>query len=342
CKRSVSVPEKGVIPEYGGPEYETVSTFGSYCCVDDLGDIALANQLCNMYGVDTITAGASIAFAMECYENGLITDDMTDGVQLKFGDGSVFPKMFEQIIYRKTEVGRLLAEGSYRASLEIGRGAEKFFMGVKGQEFPAHMPQFKHNLGLHYSVNTCGADHMSADHDPNLLAPPDSEIRRRLAQFGIWKGYSDTKSMDDEKVRFTYVTECLCATIDTLCFCLFAFGPSFQLYGFEDICTLAKCGLGVDMGMPELLTIGERKVNMFRYFNYMAGLRPKKDDTLPDRIFVPIPDGPAKGADFKRDEWEHAKEVYYEIAGSDPESGRPADAVIKRLSLQWLTELYKA
>ncbi|MGE4484746.1 MAG: aldehyde ferredoxin oxidoreductase family protein [Oscillospiraceae bacterium] len=340
CKRVVSVPEKGVIPEYGGPEYETAGTFGSYCGITDLTDVSVGNQLSNMYGMDTISAGATIAFAMECYEKGIITDEMTGGIKLNFGNGAALTPIMEQMATRSTKLGDLLAEGSWRASKSLG--AEDLFMGVKGQEFPAHMPQFKHSLSVHYAVNTYGADHMSAEHDPVLMAPADSEIRRRLAMIGIWKGYDNPCELDDEKIRFVMIGEQIYSLIDVLSLCQFAWGPSWQLYGPEDLQPLAKYGLGVDVGLAELMLAGERKINMFRYFNYLAGMRPEKDDTLPKRIFEPMPDGPSKGHQLSREEWENGKKVYYDMIGSDSVTGRPLDSTLRKCSLLWLADIYKA
>ena len=173
CKGVVEVPGKAD-PEYGGPEYETCATFGSYCGNTDLGDICHANQLCNMYGLDTISCGAIVAFAMDCYEKGLLTKDQTDGLELKFGNGSVFDPLIKKIAYKEEGIGALLAMGSSRAAEVIGNGAEDLTVTCKKQEWPAHMVQMKPNLAVNYAVNNFGADHQSSEHDPTLMAPDDS------------------------------------------------------------------------------------------------------------------------------------------------------------------------
>ncbi|MEG2199439.1 MAG: aldehyde ferredoxin oxidoreductase C-terminal domain-containing protein, partial [Anaerovorax sp.] len=174
CKGEVEIPGK-VDPSYGGPEYETCATFGSYCGNTDLGDICLANQLCNMYGLDTISCGATIAFAMNCYEKGLLTKEQTDGLELKYGNGAVFEKLIKKIAYREEGIGRLLALGSERAAKEIGGEAVDLTVTCKGQEWPAHMVQMKPNLAVNYAVNNFGADHQSSEHDPALMAPKDDQ-----------------------------------------------------------------------------------------------------------------------------------------------------------------------
>lgn len=151
CKRVAEIPEK-VDPLYGGPEYETCASLGSYCGVSNLETVAIANQLCNMYGLDTISAGGTIAFAMECYEKGLLNPKTTDGLKLTFGNDEVMLQLIEMIAKREG-IGNLLAEGSKRAAEKIGGLAPSLSMSVKGQELPAHMPQFKPTLGLIYAVN---------------------------------------------------------------------------------------------------------------------------------------------------------------------------------------------
>ncbi|NTU75057.1 MAG: aldehyde:ferredoxin oxidoreductase, partial [Anaerolineaceae bacterium] len=167
CKRVVETEYNGraVLPVYGGPEYETIATMGSYCGVHDLKAIALANQLCNAYGLDTIATGATIAFAIECFENGLITTTDTGGMVLRFGDPDVVINLVEKIA-RREGIGDLLAEGSERAAEKVGRNAVDYLITFKGTEAPAHMPQAKRTLELIYAVNPFGADHQSSEHDP--------------------------------------------------------------------------------------------------------------------------------------------------------------------------------
>lgn len=333
CKRVVEVPGK-VDPFYGGPEYETCSTFGSYCGIANLETIALANQLCNMYGLDTISCGATIAFAMECYEKGLLTDKDTDGLKLTFGNDEVIPIIIEKIAKREG-IGDLLAEGSYRAAHRIGEEAIPLSMTTKGQEMPAHMPQFKQSLALIYAVNPFGADHQSSEHDIFLMMPPDTQVRKWLSDIGCAKGYEDYDTLDDGKVDFGFTTQRFLSMLDTLCLCQFAWGAAWQLYGPNDIVTMCKYGIGWETSISELLRVGERRINMMRYFNAREGFT-AKDDQIPERLFEPLPDGPAKGAHVDREKFEAAKKYYYEIAGWDVETGNPTDVTLKNLQLEWV------
>lgn len=338
CKRVVEIQDRNVQPKYGGPEYETVATFGSYCGVDELDDICLANQLCNMYGLDTISAGATIAFAMECYENNLIDDELTEGLKLNFGNGKVFEQLIPQIAKKSSKLGILLAEGSARAAKIIGNGADKFFMGVKKQEFPAHMPQFKPAVGIIYAVNPFGADHQSSEHDHALTFPEHSECRERLAMLGISKVYEDQFSLDDEKVRFAFESQCYFSLLDTLCLCQFVWGPSWELYGPLELIEICKSAIGWNTTMVELLKVGERRINMMRWFNSKNGFT-KKDDILPDRIFKPMKEGPFKDKVLDKQLFEQSLEQYYQFAGWDTLTGNPTESNLRRLSLQWLIEL---
>lgn len=334
CKRVVEVP--GLVdPLYGGPEYETVGTFGSYCGITSLEQVSLANQLCNMHGLDTISCGATIAFAMECYERGLLSKEECDGIDLKFGNAEALSVIIEKIAKREEGIGDLLAEGSYRAAEKIGKEALAYSISVKKQELPAHMPQFKPAVGLIYAVNPFGADHQSSEHDPFLVMPPDSRERIRLAKIGIHKGYEDNFTMDDDKVRFALDTHKYFSILDSLCLCQFVWGPSWELYGPDEMVELCKYGIGWDTSLFELMQVGERRLNMMRYFNSREGFT-KNNDKLPERIFEPLKGGPTDGVVLDREAHDKAKELYYEFAGWDKETGNPTEVTMRKLSLQWL------
>jgi aldehyde:ferredoxin oxidoreductase len=142
CKRIVEITDGPyqVDPHYGGPEYETTSTFGNYCGISELAAISKANEICNKYGMDTISCGATIAWAMECFENGRITTEDTGGLELKFGNAEAMVRLTEMIAKREG-FGDILANGSERAAEIIGRGTEEFLITSHRQEAPAHMPQ---------------------------------------------------------------------------------------------------------------------------------------------------------------------------------------------------------
>jgi len=334
CKATVEIEGK-VDPQYGGPEYETVGTFGSYCRNTNLEDIGYANQLCNMYGLDTISCGATIAFAMECYEAGLLTKEDTDGLELTFGNGSVFEKLIPKIANKEKGIGELLAKGSARAAEEIGNGAEKFVMASKKQEMPAHMPQMKPNLAINYAVNPFGADHQSSEHDPSLLAPKDSQDWKWVNMLAEFESCDSYGVLDENKAKFALETQKFYSMMDTLCLCQFAWGPSWQLYGPKDLLDFCKYGLDWDATIEELQEIGERRINLMRVFNQKNGFT-RKEDTVPDRIFEPIPNGPNKGTKIDKEDFEVALNEYYRLAGWDKETGNPTKETLKRLGVDWV------
>ena len=334
CKRVVDIP--GVAePEFGGPEYETCSVFGSYCGNTDLGDICRANQLCNMHGIDTISCGATIAWAMDCYENGILTSKDTDGIELKFGNGKSFESLILKIARREKGIGDLLADGSARAAKTLGKAAEDLAVTSKGQEWPAHMVQFKPNLAVNYAVNSFGADHQSSEHDPALMAPDDDQNwiwPNLLAKFEKVPAYG---ILDDNKAKFAFVTQMFYSMMDTLCLCQFAWGPAWQLYGPEDLVLFCKYAVDWDTSIDELQEIGERRMAMMRMFNAKIGFD-RKDDTVPKKAFLPITDAAGDTHQLTEEAFEEALNSYYKYAGYDIKTGAPTEATLKRLGLGWI------
>ncbi|MEE8306194.1 MAG: aldehyde ferredoxin oxidoreductase C-terminal domain-containing protein, partial [Gammaproteobacteria bacterium] len=225
CKPVVEIKEGpfGVDATYGGPEYETLAAFGSYCGIDDLPAIAKANELCNRYGMDTISCGATIAWAMELFETGTISAKDTGGLAVRYGDAGTMVKLTEMIGQREG-FGEILAEGSARAAERLGRGAECLITS-KGQEAPAHMPHLKRSLALIYAVNPIGADHMSSEHD---AAYEDAYpyYQKRLATLGL-KEPQKPYSLNRQKVEFARKTQHLSGAVDSLCLCQFVWGPTW-------------------------------------------------------------------------------------------------------------------
>jgi aldehyde:ferredoxin oxidoreductase len=335
CKRVVEVadPEIPVDPIYGGPEYETLTFFGSMCGVGDLKLLARASADANMYGMDTISAGATIAWAMEAKAKGLLDDQ---GLGLEWGDGRAVLRAIEAIALRRG-VGALLAEGSLRAARTLGQAAVDLTVTVKGQELPAHMPQHKRSLGLIYAVNPFGADHQSSEHDSMLKTKPGSLHQRRLSELGEF-GNLDLRDLSDAKVRFAYTTQCFYSALDTLGLCQFVWGPSWQLYGPAETVELVRYGTGWDATMPELLQMGERRIQLMRAFNARERIG-KSADVLPKKLFEPLGGkGPTAGVALTTEEFEHARDTYYELAGCDPATGYPTRSRLADLGLEWVAE----
>lgn len=332
CKRVVEVDDRYKVDEvYGGPEYETVSTFGSYCGVDDLQAVAYANQICNMYGMDTISCGATIAWAMDCYEQGIITQEDTGGIELRFGNAEAMTRMVEMIA-RREGFGDVLAEGSARAAERFGQAAMDLVVAVKGQELPAHMPQVKRSLALIYGVNPFGADHESSEHDGSY-----EKYNERVAELGLFNP-QPREVLNAEKVRFAFYTECSYSAMDTLDLCQFVFGPDWQLFSLEQTAQVARAVTGWPVTLFELQKLGERRLNMLRAFNAREGYGRDKD-TLPKKLTQPLKGGPSDGKFVTLEEFERAKDIYYGMAGWDVETGMPKRAKLEELGIGWLADM---
>lgn len=342
CKREVEVnDERGfrVDPKLGGPEYETIATFGSYCGVDDLPAIARANALCNDYGLDTIACGATIAWAMECFEAGLLTPEHTDGLDLRFGNAMAMLDAVERLAHREGRLGNLLAEGSARAAAQLGPEAQARVVAVKGHEIPAHMPQVKRSLGLIYAVNPFGADHQSSEHDPMYEPGGGRLYLDRLAELGL-KNPVPSDDLGEEKVRFALHTQYVYSLMDTLCLCQFDWGPAWQLYGPSPMMEIVQGVTGWDVDLEELLTVGARRVNLLKAFNAREGFT-RADDKLPARLFEPLKGGASDGFTFTREELERALDIYYQMAGWDVATGNPTRSRLEELDLGWVADMLK-
>jgi aldehyde:ferredoxin oxidoreductase len=334
CKRVVEIKEGPyqVDPLYGGPEYETVATFGSYCGVDDLPATCKANEICNKLGMDTISCGATIAWAMEAFEAGVITPKDTGGLNLRFGDGQAMVRLTE-MIGKREGFGDLLAEGSARAAQRLGRGSE-FLITSKGQEAPAHMPQVKRSLGLIYAVNPFGADHESSEHDPIYEAAFEF-FKNRLGVLGLTQPQKP-QSLGPEKVNFARKTQYFSSLLDSLNLCMFACGSSWQLYGPEEIVKMLQAVTGWDVTIKELMDLGERRLNMMRAFNAREGIG-RNQDTLSEKFFQKaLKGGPSDGWKIDKAEWEAARDEYYRQCGWDVKLGTPTRQTLERLGLGWV------
>ena len=331
CKRVVEIADGPyhVNPLYGGPEYETLATFGSYCGVSDLAAVAKANQICNMYGLDTITTGATIAWAMDCFEQGLISAKDTGGIELRFGAAGAMVTMTE-LIAKREGFGNLLAEGMAGAAKKLGPAAEALVTAVKANPLPAHMPEVKRSLALIYAVNPYGADHQSHEHDGSYGDYPE-----RMAELGLLDP-QPSDVLNEEKVRYAMVTQHLYSALNSIGVCQFVWGPSWQLYGPGQLAEMVRAVTGWDVSLEELVQAGERAVNMMRAFNVREGFT-SAEDKLPPKLFKPLKGGPSDGIAIMEEEMATALPTYYAMCGWDTE-GRPTRAKLEELGLGWVAD----
>ncbi len=328
CKREVEVKELGVTPKYGGPEYESLAASGSLCGVGDLKKLALINQLYAQYVLDSISAGAVIAFAMECYEHGIITKEMTGGIDLTWGNADAVVEMVHRI-GRREGIGALLGEGVKRAAAKLGKGAERFALHVKGQELPMHDPRGKKGLSLAYALSPTGADHMEAPHDP--LYAGFHPQGHPMGVLGLIEPL-DPLHLDARKVRAFYETQKVWSAYNSVGMCDFVGAPlnALELGPMVDYINAVT---GWNMSLYELMKVGERNNTLARLFNVREGFTPE-DDILPQRLHEGIGNGALKGERVDPDEFFAARRTYYEMAGWDPQTGRPTTAKLAELGVE--------
>jgi len=318
CGREVSFESE----EYGkvegaGPEYETLAMLGANCLVDDLKAVAKANELCNRYGLDTISTGAAIAFAIEAYEHGLITDEKTGGIRLSWGDADAMLSMVEKIGKREDGLGWLLGEGVKRASEKIGGLSAEFAIHVKGLELPAHDPRAYYSQGLSYATSNRGACHLqSLSHifERSVTLPdlgfPEIQERHSL-------------NRKDELVTKAQNLMCMFDSLKVCKFILFGGVKPSILVEWLNLVT------GWSMDLKEFMQIGERIFNLKRLFNVREGIS-RKDDSLPPRILIH-----KRGEGGSADNLPPLGEMlsrYYHYRGWD-ELGIPSEEKIKELGL---------
>jgi aldehyde:ferredoxin oxidoreductase len=338
CKREVRVTDRYQVSEaWGGPEYETVAGFGSDCGINDLQAIAKANELCGRYTLDTISTSSTVAFAMECYEHGLIGPEDTDGLELRFGNAEAMVRAVEMIA-RREHIGDLLAEGTRRASEVLGGDAVHFAMHVKGLDLPMHEPRGKVGVGLGYAVGEAGADHLVAYHDPALASPESVSFKGAMA-LGISEALPPRELSRKKAINYALL-ESWSSAGKTLGMCYFGPAPRSFIQA-DDVVAAVRAATGWDVTVQDLLRVGERATNLARVFNIREGFS-RKDDTLPDRLFEPLEGGALAGVGMSREEFERTLTDLYEIKGWDPVTSAPTRRRLQELGIEWAADLIGA
>jgi aldehyde:ferredoxin oxidoreductase len=319
CKPVVEIDH----PQYAvakgpGPEYETCATFGTMIMNSDLASVAHVNELCNRYGLDTITCGATIAWMMECYEKRLIGREALDGLELTWGNIDAAIALVKKIAYREG-VGNRAAEGSQAFAREIGDAALEYVAAVKGLELPMHDPRAFHGLGLAYMNSNRGACHLQH----TVQAVEQGMVS--WPEIGLDDDYPATESHG--KAKMVAICENMGQMANAVCVCHFvhwAMGSGPLLEGFNAV-------TGREFGMDDFLMSGERAWVLKRGLNNLMGVT-AADDCLPKKIRMPLTDGGAAGS--VPDE-ELMRNEYYRIRGLD-ERGFPTRQLLQSLGLEFL------
>jgi aldehyde:ferredoxin oxidoreductase len=325
CGRISEIKEGPYASRGEGPEYESLGSFGGMCEVDDLEAITFAHFLCNEYGLDTISTGSTIAFAMECYERGILTKEDTGGLEIKFGDANVIIELVHKIA-KKEDIGKLLAEGIKALSEKLNKGAERFAMHVKGLELPAYDPRAAKITGLAYATANRGGCHITAYVEgPTFLSTPYLIVEE--------SDVGDILQEIPETAKVVKEMEDALAVFDAIGACKFM----GMVLTAEDWAALISSLTGWEFTVNDFRKTGERIYNLERAFNVREGLT-RADDTLPKRLLEePLPEGPAKGHVVNL---EPLLNAYYKFRGWN-ENGKPTPEKLKELGLEWvIKEIY--
>lgn len=323
CKQVVEVEEPYTVDKvYGGPEYETLTSFGSMCGVSDLKAVAKANEICNAYTLDTISTGGVIAFSMECFEKGIIDKEDTEGIELTFGNAEAMIELTEQIANREG-LGDILADGIRQAAKSFGNGAEKLAVEVKGQSVPYHEPRTKKGTALGYALSPTGADHVHNILDDFYV--PGSFAIDEIKALGIFEGLP-MEQLDYQKVRMYAYRVMWTSLLNSLVMCL------FMPFTYDQQVEMVNAVTGWNTTTFDLAKIGERSINLTRVFNLREGLTPA-EDTLPEKMFeVGIFDDDRK---VDRKKFKEAVQTYYKMMGWSRKEGKPEKEKLMELDIEW-------
>jgi aldehyde:ferredoxin oxidoreductase len=308
-------------------EYETLNAFGGSILNPDLDSILFANRLCDDLGLDTISTGRTISFAMELWERGILSPADTDGLTLEWGDMPTVLQLVQQIAQRQG-FGDLLAEGVRRAAQAIGKGAEAYAMHVKGMEIPAQDGRAQRSMGLAHVTSTRGADHLKAFPTIDETGYPD-EARRRYGEEYLPELAEPLATR--HKPMLVKDGEDFGAVVDSMGLC--KSGGTFVLAEFywPDIAQAIELATGMEMPVERLKQIGERIYNLQRCYDAWHGIT-RADDVLPRRFSEePSPSGNAKGQVI---DVEPMLDEYYVLRGWDLTTGWPTPEKLRQLGLE--------
>jgi aldehyde:ferredoxin oxidoreductase len=325
CGRLSEISEGKYKSAGEGPEYESVVSFGTMCGINDLAAITLAHFLCNEYGLDTISAGSTIAFAMECYEKGILSKEDAEGINFSFGNSDSIIELVPKISKREG-IGDLLAEGSKRMAEKLGKNSIRFAMQVKGLELPAYDSRAAKITGLSFAVANRGGDHMTAFIEgPTFMSMPFMIVEDAEVGDVLKENVEDTKVVKNFEDAF--------GIFDAIGGCKFM----GMVLTSEDWASLMSKLLGYDFTVEDFKKTGERIYNLARIYNIREGLT-RADDTLPARLLEdPLPEGPAKGQVVNL---EPLLDAYYNYRGWDKD-GIPTQDKLKELGLEWAIDIMK-
>jgi aldehyde:ferredoxin oxidoreductase len=312
----------GILTE--GPDFETVYSFGSGVGIDEVDPIIAADRLADELGLDSISSGVTISFAMELFEKGILTLDETDGIDLRFGNDEAMMKVLRKMAFRDG-LGDLLADGSLAAAKRIGKGAEKYAMQIKGLELPGYDVRGLKAHGLGFATSYTGADHCRGYAFQEVFGVP---IPWEVDRFAIeGKGKLTIWNQDIRTV-----------TLDCAPMCAFLLDMAVPDTACQNMARLMEAVTGLPFTPEEVKKVGERVNNLARAINVREGFT-RADDTLPERQMTePLKAGASKGQVISREDLDKMLDEYYSLRGWDVKTGTPTRAKLTDLGLAYVAD----
>ena len=315
-------PYAGILSE--GPDFETVYAFGSGVGIDTVDPIIAADRLADELGLDTISAGGTIAFAMELFERGILTLEETDGIDLRFGNDEAMMKVLRKMAFRDG-LGDLLADGSRAAAAKIGRGTDKYAMHVKGLELPGYDVRALKAHGLGYATSYTGADHCRGYAFQEVFGVPIP-----------WE--ADRFAIEDKGKLTMWNQDVRTSALDCAPMCAFLLDMAVPATACQNTAALMEGVTGLILTPEEVMRVGERVNNLAKAFNVREGFT-RADDTLPERLMTePLKAGASKGHMISREDLDTMLDEYYSSRGWDVETGTPTRAKLTDLGLAYVAD----
>jgi len=313
-----------------GPEYETVSALGGRCGITDTAAVVRGGELVNLYGLDSISTGSAISFAMECFEEGILTEKDTDGLDLRWGNAEAMLEMIRRIAHREG-LGDLLAHGVKYAAKKLGRGADAFAVQAKGLEQSEADVRARFSYALAFAVNPRGPDHLMSE--VLMEAGYTPEVRELAARIsGVSAEEATNTQQIKGKANMVAWSEDIYAASDSLGICAFATTWSYTRVNFDNMAEMFESATGVPLSAAVLQTDMQRVINLERCFNVREGFR-REDDTLPPRMFEAPRVNPPTGDLLTKEKLAAMIDDYYTLRGWDIKTGIPHPETLADLGL---------
>ncbi len=315
-------PYAGILSE--GPDFETIYSFGSNNGISNLDAVIAADRMADELGIDSVSAGVTIGFAMECFEKGILTLNDTDGIDLRFGNDEAMMKVLRKMAFREG-IGDLLADGSLAAARKIGKGSEKFAIQVKGLELAAYDVRGAKAHGLNYATAYTGADHCKGYAFQEIFGIP---VPWQVDRFAIEGKGKLTKWNQDIRT-----VTCDCAPM-----CGFLLDMAVPATAYQNTAALMEAITGISLTIEEVEEIGERVNHLAKAFNMREGFS-RADDTLPERLMTePLKAGGSKGQMISREDLDKMLDEYYQAQGWDVKTGALTRAKLTQLGLAYVAD----